>query len=737
MNNLQIETSNKGFGTLPVFLTTISTILGAILFLRFGWAVGNIGFWGVFGIIVIGHVVTITTAMAVSEIATNQKVEGGGAYFIISRSFGLDIGASIGIALFLAQAISVAFYVIAFSEAFHPLFQYFGYVMTDNRLIALPAMAILTVLILTKGADMGVKVLYIVAGILFVSILLFFTGSTEYVPPANRMVMQIENPEHFFYIFTIIFPAFTGIAAGLGLSGDLKDPKTAIPMGTLTATIAGMVIYFFIAYKLTMSASPEDLVNDQMIMSKIASWGPAIPIGLAAATISSALGSIMIAPRTLQALGSDKIFPTKFINQWTAKEDKKKKEPINATLLTCIIAFAFVSAGNVNFVAEIISMFFMVTYGAINLVSFLEHFAADPSYRPTFKSKWYLSLIGTVACFWLMFKMNFSYAMLSTLLMVAIYFSVSYYNTEKKALSKIFQGVIFQVSRNLQLFLQKTNTDLEENDWRPSVVCLSRDYFNSLDGFDLLRWISHKYGFGTYIHMINGYLSKETSTEAKETIDNLLEVTEKIDNKIFFSSIVSPSMTSAIAQVIQLPGITGKKNNTVLFEYNRHDDQSNSLNDFIKNFSLITALSFDTYLLSSTHRGFGFKKNISIWITDRDFDNANLMILTAFIIIGHKDWKDAEIKIYSITNEKHAHKLELHKIIEEGRLPISLQNVNILIDTKKVGTSELICQNSKNVDLTIIGFRPESLKRQGAELFSGYDKIGNILFVNSTNQIEI
>ena len=732
-----MENTNKGFGTLPVFLTTISTILGAILFLRFGWAVGNIGFIGVVGIIVLGHIVTITTAMAVSEIATNQKVEGGGAYFIISRSFGLDIGAAIGIALYLAQAISVAFYVIAFSEAFRPLFNYFGFVMTDNRLIALPAMAFLTILILTKGADLGVKALYIVAVILFISIILFFLGDSGYQAPANRLGMYVENPERFFYVFTIIFPAFTGIAAGLGLSGDLKEPKKAIPMGTLSATIVGMIIYFFIAYKLTMSASPEDLVNDQMIMEKIALWGPAIPIGLAAATISSALGSIMVAPRTLQALGSDNIFPTKIVNEWTAKEDKKKKEPINATILTCLIAFVFVSAGNVNFVAEIISMFFMVTYGAINLVSFLEHFAADPSYRPTFKSKWYLSLIGTIACFWLMFKMNLTYAILSTILMVGIYFAVSYFNKEKKALSKIFQGVIFQVSRNLQLFLQKSNTELEENDWRPSVVCLSKDYLESLDGFDLLRWISSKYGFGTYIHLIEGYLSKDSSKKAKETVSNLLEVTEKVDNKIFFSSIVSPSMTSAIAQVIQLPGITGKQNNTVLFEYDRINDKSNSLKDFISNYSLIKALSFDTYLLSTTHRGFGFKKNISIWITDKDFDNANLMILTAFIIIGHKDWKDAQIKIYSITKERSAHKIELHKLIEEGRLPISLNNIEILINKENTPVSELICNNSKNVDLTIIGFRPKALKHKGAELFKGYENIGNILFVNSTNEIEI
>ena len=117
-----MPTSQRKFGTGPVFFTAISTILGAILFLRFGFAVGTLGFWGVILIILLGHLVTIPTALAISEIATNKRVEGGGEYFLISRSFGLNIGGTIGITLFLSQAISVAFYVIAFTEAFEYLF---------------------------------------------------------------------------------------------------------------------------------------------------------------------------------------------------------------------------------------------------------------------------------------------------------------------------------------------------------------------------------------------------------------------------------------------------------------------------------------------------------------------------------------------------------------------------------------------------------------------------------------
>ena len=168
--------SKKSFGTAPVFFTAIATILGAVLFLRFGYATGTLGFWGVIGIILLGHLVTIPTAMAISEIATNKRVEGGGEYFIISRSFGLNIGATIGIALFFSQAISVAFYIIAFTEAFEFFFNWMGErfgLLLPRQVISIPAMIGLSILILKKGASVGMKTLYIVVAILFISLILF------------------------------------------------------------------------------------------------------------------------------------------------------------------------------------------------------------------------------------------------------------------------------------------------------------------------------------------------------------------------------------------------------------------------------------------------------------------------------------------------------------------------------------------------------------------------------------
>ena len=270
--------------------------------MRFGYAVGELGFWGVILIILLGHMVTIPTALAISEIATNKRVEGGGEYFIISRSFGLNIGATIGLALFMSQAISVAFYVIAFTEAFEFFFKFmfnqYG-IELPRQVISIPAMAGLSVLILKKGANMGVKALYFVVVVLFISLIMFFLGKTGHAENSGFGLSNavFRNPDSFFMVFAIIFPAFTGMTAGVGLSGDLKDPSKSIPMGTTLATFAGMIIYFFIVYKLAKSATVTDLINNQLIMGKIALGGAIIiPLGLAASTISSALGSVMVAP---------------------------------------------------------------------------------------------------------------------------------------------------------------------------------------------------------------------------------------------------------------------------------------------------------------------------------------------------------------------------------------------------------------------------------------------------------
>jgi amino acid transporter len=732
----------RKFGTAPVFFTAISTILGAILFLRFGYAVGTVGFWGVILIILLGHLVTIPTALAISEIATNKRVEGGGEYYIMSRSFGLNIGATIGMTLYMSQAISVAFYVIAFTESFEFFFTYMKEahnIFIPRQAISVPVMFLLSLLILKKGANMGVKALYVVIAILAISLFLFFIGKTDHAAESgfNLANAQFRNMDQFFVVFAIIFPAFTGMTAGVGLSGDLKNPGKSIPLGTTIATVSGMIIYFFIAYKLALSASPESLINNQLIMSKIAIGGAVvIPLGLAASTLSSALGSVMVAPRTLQALGGDRSFPLVNINRWLARGREKDNEPVNAALITVILAMVFVIMGNVNAVAKIISMFFMVTYGSLCLISFLNHFGSSPSYRPSFKSKWFLSLVGFITSTWAMFKIDMLYALIAIGLMVVLYIYINSYHRHRKGLESIFANAIFQINRNLQVYIQKKSTTKITSEWRPSAICISKYTFERDNALRLLNWISYRYGFGTYLHRIEGYYSKSTYTQSKEELAKLIRNLDE-DNFVYLDTIISPSDTSAIAQAIQIPGIAGMENNMVIFEFDK--EKPKELEYIIENFNLVNAGNFDVCALASSRKPIHYKNGIHVWIKTIDEENANLMILLSFIILGHPDWKKGNIKIFEICHENEVadKRKHMHELLTSGRLPITSQNIEIIVQKENVSAKTIINEMSTDAGLTIIGFREEALKHEEDKLFTGYDNLGTVLFVNSSSTKKI
>lgn len=730
MNNI------RKFGTAPVFFTAISTILGAILFLRFGFAVGTLGFWGVVLIVLLGHAVTIPTALAISEIATNKRVEGGGEYFIISRSFGLNIGATIGIALFMSQAISVAFYVIAFTESFEFFFNFMkekAGINLPRQIISIPVMLLLSFLILRKGANLGVKALYLVVAILFISLFLFFIGNTSHGDQSGFSLAnaQFRNTFDFFVVFAIVFPAFTGMTAGVGLSGDLKNPARSIPLGTTMATVTGMIIYFFVIYKLALSASPEDLLNKQFIMSDIAIAGVVmIPLGLAASTISSALGSVMVAPRTLQALAHDASFPVPKLNRWLSRSRKSDNEPLNASLVTCCIALLFVAVGNVNAVAQIISMFFMVTYGSLCLISFLNHFGSSPAYRPSFKSKWYLSLIGFVVSVWIMFKINTIYAIVAFSLMTTLYVLINTYHAKRKGLVSIFANTIFQINRTLQVYLQKRSSHKTYSEWRPSAICISKYSFERNNAFRLLSWISYRYGFGTYLHRIDGYYSKSTYQQAKDELQKLLRNIQT-DSYVYIDTLISPSYTTAVAQAIQIPGIAGMENNMIIFEFDKENPEE--LTAIIDNFNLVNAGNFDVCILAASRKPIYFKNGIHLWIKSSDSENANLMILLSFIILGHPDWHNGNIRIFDICKPEELDETRnrMNELIQSGRLPITSQNIEMIVQKEEISPKKLINTYSSDAGLTIIGFREEILKHEGDKLFTGYDDLGNLLFVNS------
>lgn len=739
----QISGSKSKFGTLPVYFTSISSILGAILFLRMGYATGMLGFWGVIAIIAIGHLITIPTALAISELSTNTRVEGGGEYFIISRSFGLKLGSTIGITLFLAQAISIAFYTIAFAESFQPLFEWwamqFGFEL-PRQAVSVPTLILLAIVILRRGSGSGVKMLYIVNAILAVSLVMFFLGrpigeAGEYAA-ATGQNFGFFNRDSFFIIFAICFPAFTGMTAGVGLSGDLRNPGRSIPIGTMLGTLTGLVVYVFVAWKLAVSASQANLVEDQMIMSRIALYGAVvIPIGLAACTSSSAIGAMMVAPRTLQAIAWDKTLPFRRMNLMLARG--RNGEPRNASLLTFLIALVFVCVGSVNSVAEIISMFFLITYGTLCLSSFLNHFGAPPSYRPSFRSRWYFSLAGFLLSVLVMFMINPLYTIVAYLFLILVYIFIEHTNKDKKGLMNIFKGALFQLNRRLQVYMQKHQASMEKEEWRPSAICVSSHSFDREKVIELMKWISYRHGFGIYFHFIEDFYGRLTHEEAKTVLERLIALRAGKHNTLYIDTMISPSYTSAIAQVIQSPSISGMENNLVVLEYDKH--YPDELHRILENVNMVRAGNFDVCIYAISEHMVLPENGIHVWISAADGINANFMILMGYIIMAHPFWKKSHIKIFLAghTEGLAEFREEIAERIAAGRLPITFANIEVVEMKDDIPMSAYVKRYSENAGLTIIGFREEIVKHDSVRFFTDFGDMGDILFLNACQAKEM
>ena len=502
----------------------------------------------------------------------------------------------------------------------------------------------------------------------------------------------------------------------------------------MSAAFTGMIVYVLVAIKLGVSVGPEELAADQLVMRRIALWGPIIPLGLACATLSSAIGSILVAPRTLQALGSDRIVPLRRLNRFLSTSIGDANEPRNATYVTSGIALAFVFLGSVDLVARIVSMFFMVTYGTLCAISFLEHFAARPSYRPSFRSKWYLSLLGAVMCLVLMLQMDLFFAVLALLVMGALYLVIRRSRGGVDDLAAIFHGAMTQATRYLQIRLQK----IPPGDWRPSIITVTPRTFDRSSPVQLLDWLCHRYGFGTYLHHIQGRLEPEAFRESRIVQDRLVRDAAERKGAVYVDTMISPTMTSALAQCVQMPGVSGMDNNTMLFEFGVHDPES-VLSEVVDGLRMAKVPRMNRLVLRHGDNFFGARKSIHVWLTWHDARNANLMILLAYILLGHQDWRRGEIKLFAAYPRRDVtdRSEELHEMISEGRLLISEKNVLVIPADEGIDFQALVAARSDAADLVLTGFTAERLEQKGAQLFHRFPTVRDMLFVSAEETVLI
>ncbi|KAL2100220.1 hypothetical protein ACEWY4_004614 [Coilia grayii] len=464
-----------------VLVRCMLNIWGVMLFIRMTWIVGQAGIVYSCIIVAMATVVTTITGVSTSAIATNGFVRGGGAYYLISRSLGPEFGGSIGLIFAFANAVAVAMYVVGFAETVVELIESFGTNMLDTvndvRIIG-----VITVIILlgisVAGMEWEAKAQIFLLVILCTAIVNYFIGSfitVESKKPYGFFgydgTIMLENMgpdfrgETFFSVFSIFFPAATGILAGANISGDLADPQKSIPRGTLLAILITGVVYLGVAIStgaciardapgpgitLNMSTGYANctdyscfdyssckpslgmkestckfgLHNDMQVMSTVAGFSPLITAGIFSATLSSALASLVSAPKVFQALCKDNIYPG---IGWFGKGFGKNNEPLRGYILTFFIALAFILIAELNAIAPIISNFFLASYALINFSVFHASLANSPGWRPSFKyyNMW-VSLAGAALCCVVMFVINWWAALLTNVIVMSLYIYVSY-----------------------------------------------------------------------------------------------------------------------------------------------------------------------------------------------------------------------------------------------------------------------------------------------------------------------
>jgi amino acid transporter len=699
--------SAKRFGAFSgVFTPSILTILGVVMYLRAGWVVGNVGLGGALAIVVLAHVISVITGLSISSIATNRTVGPGGAYYMISRSLGGPTGAAIGIPLFFAQALSIAFYIVGFVESL-TLFN----LPVDPRILGTAVCVGLT-LISLKGTELAIRAQFVVMIAIGVSLLSFFLGKGESAP----VEIAWTNPDGlpFVTVFAVFFPAVTGIMAGVSMSGDLKDPRRDLPKGTLAAIAVGMLVYLAVPIWLARGADSATLVTNGHVMWDLALVPGVIYVGVWAATLSSAIGSILAAPRTLQALAMDRAMPRVF-----ARGSGPANEPRIGLIFSFLLAEIAILAGGLDIIAQVLTMFFLATYGVTNFACGLEKWAASPSFRPAFAVPWWVSLFGAAACFYVMSIID-----LPAMLMAMLVCGGLYLVTQRRSLGDTFgdarHGIWAALVRtSLQNYRRAR---FHPVNWRPNLIIFGgslarRNYLAEL-GSALVQ----DRGIVSFSQLIQGDL--RTAAPAREEALKFLEAqARELYPNLFCRVDVVDDVHRSIAGITQSYGVGNFEANTVMIGWTDKPDRQAALLEALRD---LLALDRSVLMVRYDHeRGFGLGKRIDIWWGGLQRNGA-LMLLLAYLLNSHDRWREAEVRILTVVqpNRQRAKAItELQRIMTATHLSAQTK----VIRSKGTNIVALMKEESGCSDLVIIGLRQPNDQESAEDYFGSYAKILTVL----------
>ncbi len=403
------------------------------------------------------------------------------------------------------------------------------------------------------GAGWTIKVQYFILATLAASLVSFFLGGAEvfrWEQVTDNLGTHFVPSENLFTMFALFFPAVTGIMAGANMSGDLKNPAKSIPAGTLWAIAVTAAVYALMAVVLAGTRSADQLVANKLIVSDIARWPVLISAGIFAATLSSALGSMMGGTQNPAGAGRDTIFPS--LKMFGVGSGPNSEPATRHFVLTFVISSICILTADLDSIAPLITMAFMITYGTINLATFYEIITKNPSYRPTFHySNWITSLLGAIGCAAVMLLINVQWALLSTALMAAIYFVIFRKQVESRW-GDLNSGLLFERTRKNLIKLERML--YHPKNWRPIILAMSGGGWNRPYLAIFGHWLTNGAGILNIGQVIQG--------DVEDRVDRIINQEEILERFIieeeldaFPNIVAAPTVTVGIEYLIQCSGM--------------------------------------------------------------------------------------------------------------------------------------------------------------------------------------
>lgn len=698
-------TTGYGFGTFKgVFMPSILTILGVVMYLRMGWVLGHMGLPSTIVIVTLASSITFLTALSLAALATNMRVGGGGAYYIISRSLGLEAGAAIGLPLYFAQALGISFYIAGFSESLVQVFP-----ALNPTIVGVVTLVGITALVY-QSADLALKSQFVILAAIVVSLAAFFLGG-----PVEPSAVEPATPVQrltFWPVFAVFFPAVTGIEAGIAMSGDLRNPTRSLPLGTMVAVLTGYAVYLaipiFLAYT---GVGEQQLLDDPLVMQKVARWGPAVLVGIWAASLSSAMGSLLGAPRTLQALARDRVLPGFLGRGYGTGND-----PRFATVVSFAIGLTGILLGDLNAIAPLLSMFFLTSYGVLNLSAGLEELISNPSWRPQFRVRAVFPLTGFVACLGVMLMLAPGATMLAAVTAATIY-----YVMKRRALrahwGDMRLGFMMYLTRVLLYRMQGVRAD--ERTWKPNLLVLSGSPSARWYLIEMADAIAQSRSLVTVATFIpTGHWTAERTEQITDSIRSYLQ---RRNVPAFIRTLPADDPFTGAATMIRAYGFGPITPNTVLIG---ETEKPSSFLAFAELVQLVHRSRRNLVIVRQRNeaepeppRGRGARRRIDLWWTGKSPHTA-FMLAVAILLRRSDEWRNAELHVRTIVrtpDEQEDAARRLRQFLSDARVAAQ---ADVLVSGDP-GAFEVIRRSSADAALVFLGMRAPK-PDESAETYSVY-----------------